>query len=119
MKIKLNVYKKKNGEYMIYANNDRGVSLGIGETFPSLYGKFKATQGQIKIADALSNYFKNAKAIEIKAPLKTHEELFFDNALGRVYLTDTATVCGISVKSDGAYLMRDEKLYDLSQWVAV
>ena len=120
MKIKLNIYKKKDDTYMIYANNDRGVSVGIAEQFPAKYGKFKLTDGQIRLLDSLHSFINFAETVPFNSGLsRPHEELSFSNALGTVYITDTATVCGQPVGADGAYLFSNGKLINLGFAVTV
>jgi hypothetical protein len=119
MKVKFKIYAKKDGSKMIYANSDRGVSLGIAESWPAKYGKFKLSAGQIKLLDAINvNKMANVEcAVELASDFNDslHKEESFDNAIGKIYITDTANVAGISTGSDGAFVRIGNKLINLAQ----
>lgn len=97
---------------MIFINNDRGVSIGdSGRIYTS-----KLTGGQQKIWDRLAYFWKNAESIEVaEKPDGAVAEL----ETGTLYITDTSTVGNVKVGTDGAYLYRGGRLYDLSQSVEV
>jgi hypothetical protein len=46
-----------------------------------------------------------------------HVEPKYNNFLGELFVTDTATVCGLPVGADGIYLYRNNALYKLGQTV--
>lgn len=120
MLIKFNPYKRRDGQIMLYANAvDRRTSVGISESgVPAAYGK-RTTPGQRKIIEslgaALASIEAKGGAIEAVPDYASHAD---DKArlgdFGDLYITDVATVGGIATGSDGAFLARDGKLYNLS-----
>lgn len=116
MLIKINPYLKRNGELMLFINNDRGVSIGdSGRIFTS-----KLTNGQNKLLDKLSDFFDAAEYVyEGQLDFDSHKEKKALCDIGHLFLTDTATVAGINVGSDGVYLYRKNRLYNLNQSVEV
>lgn len=124
MKIKLNVYRKKNGSLMLFANNDRKVSVGIGENgVQAAYGK-NTTDGQRKLISALGEALRSIDAqggaIEAIPDFDEHRE---DKArlgtFGDLYITDVSNVGGVATGGDGAFLAKNGKVYNLSVWAEV
>lgn len=110
---KINTYKKRNGDWMLYINDWRRInsyqkvkSVPVSE---HVYTS-KLTDAQKRMFNAVENAIGDINGIELENPDAKHEEVEFDTALGTVYITDVATVCGQSVGSDGAYLRRGNKL---------
>ena len=126
MKIKFNVYRKKSdGTIMLYANAiDRKVSVGISDNgVLAAYGR-DTPQGQRNVIEALKDALASIEgqggAIEATPDFDAHTE---DKArlgdFGELYITATATAGGVSTGSDGAFLHKNGKLYDLSFFAEV
>ena len=122
MEVKFNVYRKKNGELMLYANNDRRVSVAITQDkgVESPYGKY-STNGKRNLIDKLDDAVASMDACHITGvePRLHAEEWVKLGDFGYLLLTDVACISGIKVESDGAYLLKDGLLYNLSQWAEV
>lgn len=111
MEIWAQTYRKRDGSIMLYINNDRGVSLGIGDrVFTS-----KLTKGQENLLYSwLEAIDADEDARDFNGNFDEHTEdkahLDFDIDL---YITDVATVCGQSVGADGPYITRKGKIITL------
>lgn len=113
--MKINLYKKNNGEMMIYLNDyAKNVSLGVGErVFTS-----KITKGQKGL---LNRFFQGLKELEptikdfkeCEAHAEPKADLAFDLKL---FVTDIAKVAGNDVGADGAYLAYENNLYSISEF---
>lgn len=126
MRVWLRPYRRKDGFVMVYANNDRGVSVGIAENgLPGYYAKTRfgsTSQGQRNLMDELKAHFARLEeeggVIAGTPDFATHtEDKSRLGSFGDMYLTDVADVGGVKVGSDGAYLFREGKLYVLSKQV--
>jgi len=126
MNIKLRTYRRKDGFVMIYANNDRGVSVGIAEGgLPGMYSKTRygsTSQGQRNLMEELPDYFERLErdgrvvTIDGNPDFEVHaEDKSRLGTFGDLYITDVAEVGGVKVGSDGAYLYRAGKLYAIDE----
>lgn len=108
---KINPYKKKSGEWMLYVNKfnpGNTVSLGIADR---VYTS-KLTKGQDKLLDLF------LKAIRETEPLcdfdmnQPHKEIKSNLDFKiTMYITDIAQVGSVKVEEDGLYLAKENKLY--------
>ena len=102
-------YRRRDGEIMIYVNNDRKVSIGISADRG--WQSSKASAGQKKLWDAFCAATRDGEAIATGCDMAAHDEW----KLGPMYngisfaITDIATVGGKSVGADGLYVVRDGK----------
>jgi len=116
---KINTYRKQNDELMIYINNlENGVSIGLSEDRGfSPYGKY-TTKGQrntfYQAMDAFDKIPDEELAHVGELEYEEHAEEKIQTDIGNIFITDIATVCGVKVGSDGAYLHRNGKLFDIS-----
>jgi hypothetical protein len=118
MKICFKPYLKKNGELMLYINNNRGVSLGLSGSAPS-YSKM--TPGQKKLWEAAQDYMIK-KAERFTGDLNNHHEPGFCavRKVSQAFAlagTDVATIGGMSVGSDGSYVIAHGGIVECSVWV--
>lgn len=112
---KINPYKKKNGDWMIYINRynpSNVVSLGIADR---VYTS-KLTEGQSKLLNLFLKAIKQTEALCDFDMKQEHSEiksrLDFDI---NMYITDVAKVGSVNVGEDGLYLAKENKLYDVSK----
>lgn len=114
MNIKFKPYQRRDGFVMLYANNDRGVSVGISEKgLPSFYGK-NVTAGQQNLLKNLKAAIETLTTIDIKPDYESHDEVKSRlGDFGDLFITDSGKVCGQTVSSDGAYLARNGKIYKI------
>lgn len=107
-------YRKKNGELMLYINNDRKVSIGVTEK--DGFGLSKnITQGQRKLIDsALAVFHQNA--FDFTGNLDLHKEEKVQCGPYTLVITDIAEIGGQNVQSDGAYIVRENKYLPCGQW---
>lgn len=103
-------YARRDGSMMLYINRSNGVSIGLSaERGFSAYGK-GVTPGQ---RNAMSVAFKTFRehAVPFTGDLATHAETGFCAPVecDKFVLvgTDTAIIGGMSVGSDGAYIVYD------------
>ncbi|MDR1564875.1 MAG: hypothetical protein LBS74_07965 [Oscillospiraceae bacterium] len=99
-------WTNRNGELMFYINASNGVSFGVGKTvFTS-----KMTKGQNNAVSEMRTEFESL-AEDFSGKFENHTEAKAQLAFGyQLFITDTATVCGINVGEDGAYLVRNGKI---------
>ena len=99
-------YRKKNGEIMFYINASNGVSFGVGtQVFTT-----KMTKGQWNAVNEMREAFEE-HAVDFTGDIAAHTEEKQKLEFGYTLLiTDMATVGGMSVGDDGAYLVRDSKI---------
>lgn len=110
MHIWIKTYRRRDGEIMIYLNNDRGVSLGISHD--QGYQSSKASQGQKNLWTAFFEAMAAATPIAEAIDVAEHNEwkLSIDWADVHFVITDIATVGGQSVSSDGLYVVHKGRL---------
>lgn len=117
--MKINVFQKKNGELMIFINDDakksfnqKAKAIGISDDlFTS-----KLTDGQKNLLGRFFKLFDSSHAIEFTGNAEAYTEQKVDLACGlTLFITDVATVGGQRVESDGAYLLHGNKLLYLGE----
>jgi len=123
MRIKFNAYKKRDGEWMVYANNDRRVSVGISARsgIPAPYGK-RTSAGQRNLIYAIPQAINAAEELRIEGTpnFDAHPEGKVRLEIGDLYITDVATIGGVSTGADGAFLVtKSGKCFNLCDWIAV
>lgn len=103
----LKLYRKQNGQIMIYANGSNGVSVGISDT---VYTS-KFTKGQKNTWDEFWQYLNESEKIEFTGDFNNHTEdkVILDNNL-KLMITDIAMCGGQKVDTDGAYLLYKNQL---------
>jgi hypothetical protein len=118
MNIKFNPYRRRDGTWMIYVNNDRGVSIGLSEERGfSPYGR-DSTEGKRKLFNAMMPALRAAAENRGPVDYAAHAEPKADLDFFKLLITDVATVGGLPVGSDGAYLLlNDGRLFDTSRWL--
>lgn len=108
MKIWVKPYIKRNGEMMVYLNNDRKVSLGICGDYKSS----KATVGQKNLWEAFCNAVVTSEPIAIGADMSAHNEwkmtLFNEISFA---ITDIGSIGGVSTGSDGFFIVWKDKVF--------
>lgn len=122
MRVKFNPYRRKDGSWMLYANNDRRVSVGISEDrgMPAPYGK-STTQGQRKLMEEIPNAVANGIRVEMDGEpiFSKHTEGKARLCVGDLYITDVGEIGGVSTGSDGAFLVtEDGNVIDISFWIS-
>lgn len=110
MEITFKSYARRDGSIMLYINRSNGVSVGISaDRGFSPYGK-GVTEGQRNAVNAALATFR-AHAAVFTGDLSKHIETGFcaPVSCGNYTLvgTDIATIGGMSVGADGAYIVRD------------
>lgn len=106
MTITFKPYRRRDGSLMLYINNDRGVSIGLSpEKGFSAYGK-GSTEGQRKLSDAALAAFRAASK-SFTGSVAAHDEPKAECGNYILLITDNATIGGMKVGSDGAYVVRD------------
>jgi hypothetical protein len=112
MKIWAKPYTKKNGEVMIYLNNDRGVSYGIGQEFPLAKN---TTEGMKNLYTTFKEQFED-NAIEFTGDLAAsiNRTLKIETAAGFFFITDAANVGGMQLHEDGLYFVKNNKILKVS-----
>ena len=123
MRIKFNPYRKRDGSLMLYANNDRRVSIGITAEngIPAPYGN-RTSAGQRKLIESIHTALENAEEwpLEGAPDFDVHDEEKVRLSVGDLYLTDIATIGGVRTGSDGFFLVtKSGKIINLSQWITV
>lgn len=113
MTITFKPYVRKNGSLMLYINRSNGVSVGIApENGFSPYGK-NTTQGQRNAYEAAVAAF-DASAVPFTGDLKAHAEGGLckpvECAGFTLVGTDMGNIGGMPVDSDGAYIVRGNKI---------
>lgn len=114
MKVWFKPYRRRDGSWMLYINNDRGVSVGDSEDrgLPAPYGK-NTSQGQRKLLAALNAALAAAEDYRISMPSSerekkpdyaAHTEPKAKLQIGDLYITDVAIIGGVSTGSDGAFI---------------
>lgn len=121
MKIKLNPYRRRDGGWMLYLNNDRLVSIGVSaDRGFSPYGR-GATEGQRKLWEAAVAAVQRlavAPAAPIDMGMHAEPKAELGPPLGWLAITDVATVGGVTVGSDGAWLvLPDGRVFNTAQWI--
>ena len=109
MKISLKPYQRRDGSMMLYINRSNGVSVGISvERGFSPYGK-DATPGRRNAYDAAVAAIKaNGKPFSGDLAMHTEGGLCAPVKLANGWVlvgTDVANIGGMSVGSDGSYLI--------------
>lgn len=95
---------------MVFLNNDRNVSVGL--TQESGYQSSKSTAGQAKLWSAFCQCVDDATPIASGCDLNAHNEFHFKLFNGIAFaLTDVAEIGGVSVASDGLYVVKDGNIY--------
>lgn len=110
--IKVNLYRKKNGDVMLYINDyERRVSFGISDrVFTS-----KMTKGQKNLWDRFIDKLDNVEPV-IRDFVEKEEHKEEKSALDfgiTLYITDTANVAGHNVEMDGGYFLINNNLYSI------
>ena len=107
MQITFKPYRRRDGSFMLYINGSNGASAGISpERGWAPYGK-GVTQGMRNAVNAALATFE-AHAVPFTGDLAAHqpdEQVRCGNYV--LTWTDTATIGGMVVSEDGAYLVRD------------
>lgn len=115
MKIKFSPYRRRDGELMLYINNDRGVSVGISpEKGWSPYGK-GITQGMRNVMESVPQVFRDHGS-DFTGTFAAHDEPKARCGNYDLMVTDVATIGGMTVASDGAYVVRDGKILPCGVW---
>lgn len=110
MKISIRPYMRRDGSPMVYINNDRKVSIGLSEERG--YQSTKATEGQKKLWDAFWSSFSQLTPIADGAKAEMHTEWKLEISRDTFFaITDTATVGGVNVESDGLYVVHKGQIY--------
>ena len=119
MKVFFRPYQRKfDDDWMIYANNESGVSVALGEVTQSPYGKL-TTDGQRKLLQKIPRALELAdewtfNGERIVPMWDQHTEPKAHLEIGDLYLTDVATIGGANTGSDGAFLqLKNGKVIDL------
>jgi hypothetical protein len=96
-------YQKRDGGIMFYINASNGVSIGIGEVVQTS----KLTKGQQNaVAEMKEAFFENA--IPFTGDISAHTEKMNTLAFNyTILITDCATIGGMAVENDGAYIVRE------------
>lgn len=106
--INFNTYIKRNGDLMVYVNRSNGVSVGICERgAPDPNYMTRIRKNVLNMGRDV--FFQYAKPFT--GDLAEHQETKV--RVGNLYtlaLTDAADIGGMDVGSDGAYLVRDNKI---------
>lgn len=109
------LYRKKNGELMIYINasNESYGALNVGVSDKVYTSKMSKPQKTL-----LNKWFENfqnlSPVIEDFKELETHKEDFSVLDMGlKIFITDAALVAGNKVNGDGAYISYENKLFSL------
>lgn len=121
MKIWFRPYKRRcDGVVILFANNDRKVSMtilenGLGKSFSNMTG------GEQKLTENLKTALRLMKGMRAEPDFDAHTEdkTVLGDGFGTLYITDTANVGGINTGSDGAFLHFEGRLIHLSQSVGV
>lgn len=102
---------------MVYANGDNGASIGISSNgLPAKYGKYKLTKGQINVLDNVHAALREMRGLTCDLDFDAHTEIKERlDGFADLYITDTATVAGFNVKTDGAFLYFEGRLIPLNQ----
>lgn len=113
MTITFKSYRRRDNSLMLYVNRSNGVSVGLSpEHGFSSYGK-NVTQGQRNAMAAAISAFNN-NSIPFTGDLALHDEggLCAPVDCGGFILvgTDKATIGGMLVKSDGAYVIKNGRI---------
>lgn len=107
-------YARRDGTLMLYINRSNGVSIGLSaDRGFSPYGK-GVTPGQRNAWDAAARVMAE-QSEPYTGDLATHDETGYSAAieLGNGYWlagTDKAMIGGMSVGSDGAYVIRNGRI---------
>ena len=107
----IRVYRKKDGNLMLFVNGSNGVSVGISDR---VYTS-KFTKGQEKVWGEFWDFIRTTEDfIPFTGDFSKHNEdkavLDFDLKL---MITDVCNVGGQHVESDGGYLLYNDKLLKL------
>ncbi len=115
MRIGFKPYRRRDGSWMLYLNNDRGVSVGISPE--KGFGLFtKLTGGQRKLIDAASGVFASSAA-PFTGDLAAHGETVAECGPYTLAITDVASVGGMPVGEDGGYIIRDGAILRAGTWI--
>lgn len=107
--MQIKMYRKKNGDVMIFLNGRTSVGLS-GPYAPHGKGMTKAKR---RLVDELRNLFE-CHAFEFTGDLSNHHEgPVYQVGPYKLVITDVAEVGGQSVISDGAYLIRHNKIANI------
>ncbi len=101
-KIKVNPYRKKNGDVMLYINDyERRVSFGIIDRVYTT----KMTQGQKNLWQRFNEKIQSVEPTIVDFKEKeTHTEGKYNLDFGiTLYITDTANIAEHNVEMDGLY----------------
>lgn len=110
MDIWIKPYRKRDGEVMFFINNERRVSVGISKG--KGYQSSKATEGEKKLWAEFCEMPSVLEPIADGADMAKHDGEYITLFNGiTIALTDTAEVGGVSVKSDGVYLVKEGRIY--------
>lgn len=115
--IKVNPYRKKDGNIVLYVNNYQNkVNVCIGQRVFTT----KLTKGQDNLLSTffkkLQEYCEKEKIENFESSLNHDEEqavLDFDL---KFFITDKATICGVKVEKDGGYILFENKLINLEDF---
>lgn len=117
MKLTFKPYRRRDGSWMIYLNNDRKVSVGISSE-RGFGPTTKHTAGQKKLIDAAKVAFE-AHAEPFTGDIAAHDEPQVACGPYTLLITDVGTIGGQQVGEDGAYIVRDGKFLRAGRWVEV
>ena len=109
MKIWIKPYLRRDGSVMFFLNNDRKVSLGL--TPENGYESSKASAGQKKLWETFCRATRESAALAEGADMTGHSEFKMTLFNGITFaMTDIATIGGVSVGSDGLFIVREGRV---------
>jgi hypothetical protein len=118
MKINFTTYRKKNGDLMLFINRSNKLSVGVTEAGFSPYGK-RTTNGQRNAFNAAIDVV-HKHGQQFTGDLSKHDENGFCAPVEcgpfTIVGTDVATIGGMSVNSDGGYVIHNGKILPQGEW---
>jgi hypothetical protein len=118
MKINFKTYTKRDGDLMLYINRSNKVSVGITEAGFSPYSQ-RTTNGQRNAYDAAIDVV-HKHGQPFTGDLSKHDENGYCAPVTcgpfTLVATDVATIGGMSVGSDGGYVICGGKILAQGEW---
>ena len=118
MKINFTTYRKKNGDLMLFINRSNKLSVGVTEGGFSPYGK-RTTNGQRNAFNAAIDVV-HKHGQQFTGDLSKHDEGGYCAAVEcgpfTLVATDVAAIGGMSVGSDGGYVICGGKILPQGEW---
>lgn len=116
-RVTFKAYKRRDGSFMIYLNNDRRVSVGVSPE--SGFGpSSKRTAGETKLIDAARMAFDD-NSLPFTGSIDAHDEIKAVCGPYTLLGTDVATIGGMQVSEDGGYIVRDGRYLRCGEWFTV